>query len=730
MKKRMNSILFLIMLALEFVVFVFGVLCASAGLESVGFGFVLLSYALMVCSYLMIKENTLCNSVIKIGLCIISVVWILGALLNAIDFTICCLIMIGEAITCYLLSKVLTKLTLKESVNEIKQIFAEIAKSKASNAADTMKDVSAKTSKAVKENVIPAVEHAKQKTDDLNEAVSKDVETTKKGIKDLSIKASNSIKEHADASKNSLKENLENSKNQRDRKKRIDKVEKKKEEAPYKLLSLAEAIERFTKNDQLSEHQKKVREFNLIDAKKRAFGIKEPLILLDKLGFPCKAYEKNEYENIREIVTNNYKASDFSVDLNSEKQCCIKRKDVNEYLIWVDPIPKESYLQLFYCTYFFSAKSENGIIQCPSSELIWVLCDLLYDLNQKERFFYNEILPEVKYGDVEIIPIGREVSVKKVEELSKNVVESGVYIFAEENAETISKMIELPISTYYRRIKICMNYDFLLSIDELLGFLPLVGQKLSLFLSKDNYGHSVIFAEGCNKKLGYLMTKHNKELLNLLETNSNYYAFLSEIDTINKSLYVDVAVIARSENHNEMIVISESERESNVYSNFLMRDALFDNGPFPNYGDLKDVIRKYVDTDFTVIEIPVVGLKYRESLEEHLYETGDWECFDKEFEEPYKKAFRYGFWFNVIKLEPEPDNPHDPDAIKVIADGFHIGYISKENCKKVHNYMKNNRTIMLGLTGWGGPFKYVDEDAVVHRGKKNFGSKLYFVNIY
>ena len=31
-----------------------------------------------------------------------------------------------------------------------------------------------------------------------------------------------------------------------------------------------------------------------------------------------------------------------------------------------------------------------------------------------------------------------------------------------------------------------------------------------------------------------------------------------------------------------------------------------------------------------------------------------------------------------VELVPEPDNPHDPNAIKVIMNGQHIGYVPKE----------------------------------------------------
>lgn len=38
----------------------------------------------------------------------------------------------------------------------------------------------------------------------------------------------------------------------------------------------------------------------------------------------------------------------------------------------------------------------------------------------------------------------------------------------------------------------------------------------------------------------------------------------------------------------------------------------------------------------------------------------------------------------LVDLEPEPNNPHDPAAIKVMLDDFHIGYIPKSQTSKIH----------------------------------------------
>jgi len=36
-----------------------------------------------------------------------------------------------------------------------------------------------------------------------------------------------------------------------------------------------------------------------------------------------------------------------------------------------------------------------------------------------------------------------------------------------------------------------------------------------------------------------------------------------------------------------------------------------------------------------------------------------------------------------IRLKPDPDNPVDPYAIKILADGWHIGFLPKKIARKV-----------------------------------------------
>lgn len=62
------------------------------------------------------------------------------------------------------------------------------------------------------------------------------------------------------------------------------------------------------------------------------------------------------------------------------------------------------------------------------------------------------------------------------------------------------------------------------------------------------------------------------------------------------------------------------------------------------------------------VEFNIAGLSYRDNIDNYLGE-------------------------HVGRLEPEPTNPYDPNAIKVLAhDGHHIGYVPKDMTAEVRNF--------------------------------------------
>jgi hypothetical protein len=45
----------------------------------------------------------------------------------------------------------------------------------------------------------------------------------------------------------------------------------------------------------------------------------------------------------------------------------------------------------------------------------------------------------------------------------------------------------------------------------------------------------------------------------------------------------------------------------------------------------------------------------------------------------------------VAELEPEPGNPHDPRAVKVLIEGSHVGYLSRRHARRYRRQIRAKR---------------------------------------
>ena len=109
----------------------------------------------------------------------------------------------------------------------------------------------------------------------------------------------------------------------------------------------------------------------------------------------------------------------------------------------------------------------------------------------------------------------------------------------------------------------------------------------------------------------------------------------------------------------------------------------------------------------------VVGISFYEKdiIDSLAVENDDYDMTKKEIidacmtDEP---IYKYQASVSNVQLEFEPDNPHDPNAIKVMADGVHIGYVPSKNTNKVRQLLKKSPVIICNI--YGGPSKTVYED--------------------
>lgn len=102
-----------------------------------------------------------------------------------------------------------------------------------------------------------------------------------------------------------------------------------------------------------------------------------------------------------------------------------------------------------------------------------------------------------------------------------------------------------------------------------------------------------------------------------------------------------------------------------------------------------------------------------------------------------KRVWEYEFYPSKAELIPEPDNPYDPKAIKVIVDGKHVAYIKKGSCAHLLKAIREGRIEDIKCEIGGGNYKYIyekEDDEGDGNGEPSYvlekGSKNYFVWLY
>lgn len=116
------------------------------------------------------------------------------------------------------------------------------------------------------------------------------------------------------------------------------------------------------------------------------------------------------------------------------------------------------------------------------------------------------------------------------------------------------------------------------------------------------------------------------------------------------------------------------------------------------------VVRTYHVAGTTFHEFEILSL----STENPNYEMSKRDLIDAGMTD--EKIWEYEFAPSDVKLVPEPENPHDPNAVKVVVDGEHIGYIKKGSCKHILKLIAEDRILKIDCEMGGGNYKIVSED--------------------
>lgn len=75
-----------------------------------------------------------------------------------------------------------------------------------------------------------------------------------------------------------------------------------------------------------------------------------------------------------------------------------------------------------------------------------------------------------------------------------------------------------------------------------------------------------------------------------------------------------------------------------------------------------------------------------------------------------ERIYKYDPTVMDASLVPEPDNPKDPNAIKVLVNGVLIGYVPAEKTGIVKELQSSKQVHSITCEFYGGPFKVISED--------------------
>lgn len=140
-----------------------------------------------------------------------------------------------------------------------------------------------------------------------------------------------------------------------------------------------------------------------------------------------------------------------------------------------------------------------------------------------------------------------------------------------------------------------------------------------------------------------------------------------------------------------------------------------------------------------ITQIDNDGTDRQELIKNYVLKNYDSNTFDKEDRNYYTNAEIkkdgyevYQYWLsekNTIKLVPEPENPHDPNAIMVVHDKMgKIGYIPRTDNVELAKFLEeSNNNVKITINLDGGPYKIYDEDQekVIKKDNKPFYFKIY-----
>lgn len=236
---------------------------------------------------------------------------------------------------------------------------------------------------------------------------------------------------------------------------------------------------------------------------------------------------------------------------------------------------------------------------------------------------------------------------------------------------------------------------------------------------------------------------------NISSENNNLLKKISSLESINESLNNEIELLNlkiesnKKDEYNKFVVNDKNHYQE--FYNYFTEDYIDDNVDLNSLNNKDKII-----TEEKIISTYVAGTKYKNSdgtnrqniIKNYVKDNHDSDSFDKddyeyvsnkEIEEESRildiEYYQYELTeYDSIKLEIEPDNPYDENAIKIIHNKMgHIGYIPSKDTEKVNQILSNKELdVSYKIILQGGRYKYFDTNSYKVRIKsKPFNFDLY-----
>ncbi len=168
--------------------------------------------------------------------------------------------------------------------------------------------------------------------------------------------------------------------------------------------------------------------------------------------------------------------------------------------------------------------------------------------------------------------------------------------------------------------------------------------------------------------------------------------------------------IAKEKADREYRELKEKEKAEQEYYQELERKEKIEKERLETERKKREMFIKENDTK----TYHIAGVTYYEdnimslAQENDFYDMTKKELIEDGFEN--ERIYEYDFCVSKFEIVPEPDNPYDKKAIKVLADGVQIGHIKSGSCSHLLNVIKDNRLTKIEGEIKGGKYKYLGYD--------------------